>query len=56
MGKRNSLEINFVHFFFFLKIVMEYCGSGSVSDIMKLRGKTVIIKIQKIEFILYLIN
>jgi len=28
-------------FIYFLKIVMEYCGAGSVSDIMKLRGKTV---------------
>lgn len=24
----------------FLKIVMEYCGAGSVSDIMRLRKKT----------------
>ena len=28
-------------FDFSLKIVMEYCGAGSVSDILKLRGKTV---------------
>lgn len=53
MGKRNSLENSF--FFLnslFLKIVMEYCGAGSVSDILKLRGKTVNKK-KHIEFILY---
>ena len=27
-----------------LQIVMEYCGAGSVSDIMKIRNKTVSIK------------
>lgn len=26
--------------YFFLQIVMEYCGAGSVSDIMRLRKKT----------------
>lgn len=26
--------------FIFIKIVMEYCGAGSVSDIMRLRKKT----------------
>jgi hypothetical protein len=41
MGKRNSLENSLLFKFSFLKIVMEYCGAGSVSDILKLRGKTV---------------
>ena len=29
---------------FVFQIVMEYCGAGSVSDIMKLRNKTVSIR------------
>jgi serine/threonine protein kinase len=53
MGKRKSRKINVLYFVFF-KIVMEYCGAGSVSDIMKLRGKTVIIKSQfQIDLIFY---
>ena len=31
-----------------VQIVMEYCGAGSVSDIMKLRGKTVIAQCHRI--------
>lgn len=29
-----------IELFYILKIVMEYCGAGSVSDIMRLRKKT----------------
>jgi hypothetical protein len=29
------------HVTFIFQIVMEYCGAGSVSDIMRLRNKTV---------------
>ena len=32
---------NVEFFFLFPQIVMEYCGAGSVSDIMRLRNKTV---------------
>lgn len=43
MGKNNSIHMNkdSFKFFVYFKIVMEYCGAGSVSDILKLRGKTV---------------
>jgi hypothetical protein len=44
MGKINIQKKKLNSIFVFLKIVMEYCGAGSVSDIMKLRGKTVIEK------------
>lgn len=32
--------LKILNFFLTLKIVMEYCGAGSVSDIMRLRKKT----------------
>ena len=51
----NSDKLNFS----FDQIVMEYCGAGSVSDMLKLRGKTVkflqltvVILVSTIDFIL----
>lgn len=45
MGKCNSFpslrrEFPKTSILFYLQIVMEYCGAGSVSDIMRLRKKT----------------
>jgi len=41
-GSFQAADVNCMFFLFrFFKIVMEYCGAGSVSDIMRLRRKVV---------------